>query len=138
MIDADADGRVLLARTLLSVFPRAAIVECQDLETAIDLLGTHEFDAVVSRRAIGADSEKLVRAIREQRPNVPLLAISRGDRRKQLVLAGATTTSCRSDGLTARFASKTELNQGPYQASARSRLSHTWHALLPRGPSPIR
>lgn len=90
LIDADADGRVLLARTLLRVFPRAAIVECQDLETAVNLLVTHEFDAVVSHRAIGADPEKLVRAIREQKRNVPLLAVAGNDRRKQLVLAGAT------------------------------------------------
>lgn len=90
VVDADADGRVLLARTLLRVFPDAAIVECQDAETAVNLVKAHNYDAVVAHRAIGADPEGLIRMIRERDRNVLLLSVSGIDRKKEVLNAGAT------------------------------------------------
>lgn len=90
VIDADADGRTLLVGTLMRVFSNAVVTECQDAEMALKLITGHTYDAVISHRAIGADPETLVRMIRQERPNVPLLAVSGSDRRKELVAAGAT------------------------------------------------
>lgn len=57
---------------------------------ALKLVKEQAYDAVVLHRAIGADSESLVRCIRREKPHVPLLALSGIARRKQLVTAGAT------------------------------------------------
>jgi len=90
VIDADADGRALLVGTLMRVFPDGAVTECQDAKMALKLVKGHAYDAVVAHRAIGADPVSLVRAIRDEKPNVLVLALSDIDRRKELVAAGAT------------------------------------------------
>ena len=90
VIDADADGRALLVGTLMRVFPDGAVTECQDAEMALKLVKGHAYEAVIAHRAIGTDPVSLVRAIREEKPHVPLLALSGIDRRKELVAAGAT------------------------------------------------
>jgi len=91
VIDADADGRALLVGTLMRVFPDGAVTECQDARMALKLVKGHAYDAIISHRAIGSDPETLIRAIRREKRDVPLLAVSGIDRRKQLVAAGATT-----------------------------------------------
>ena len=90
VIDADFDGRTLLVRTLMRVFPQAAIVEAQDYATALSLVDERTFDAIIAHRAIGADPETLVRGIREHERGVPILAVSGLDRSKEVLAAGAT------------------------------------------------
>ncbi len=90
VVDADDDGRVLLVRTLLRIFPQAAIVECQDFQTAVNLVRVNTYDAVVAHRAIGAGPETLIRAIRQENSEVPILAVSGLDRTSEMLAAGAT------------------------------------------------
>lgn len=90
LVDADLDGRVLLGRTLLRVFPTAAVLEVQDYKTALKVMTDQRFDAVVCHSAIGVDGETLVRAFRGIDPHVPILAISGLDRKAKFMAAGAT------------------------------------------------
>ena len=90
VIDADADGRALLVGTLLRVFSDGAVTECQDAKTALRLVKGHTYDAIIFHRAIGSDPTGLIRALRREKPDAPILALSTIDRRKNLVVAGAT------------------------------------------------
>ena len=90
VIDADADGRALLVGTLIRVFPQGAVTECQDAETSLKLIKGHSYDAVILHRAVGNDPKTLVRAIRREKPHVPLLAVSAINREEDLIAAGAT------------------------------------------------
>jgi CheY-like chemotaxis protein len=89
-IEADADGRLWFVQTLRRIFPAAEIVEARDYQAALTLLGAQTFDAIVARRASGADPETLIRGLREAAPDVPILAVSGKDRAKELLAAGAT------------------------------------------------
>ena len=89
-IDADADGRLLFVRTLRRVFPEAAIIEVQDYSAALSQLETQTFDAIVARRALGADPTALIGGLRAAAAEVPILAVGNKDRAKELLAAGAT------------------------------------------------
>ncbi len=90
VIDADTDSRVLLVGTLVRVFPQAAIVEVQDAQIALKVARTNKYDAIVAHRAIGADTQTLVRMLREARRGIPILAVAGLDQKKEVMLAGAT------------------------------------------------
>jgi CheY-like chemotaxis protein len=89
-IDADADGRLLFVRILMRVFPQAAIVEVKDYNTALNLVATHSFDAIVAHRAIGADTTTLIGGLRGAAAEIPILAVSSKGRPQELLAAGAT------------------------------------------------
>jgi DNA-binding response OmpR family regulator len=89
VVDSDTDGRVLIVRTLLRVFPQAAIVEVQDFETAVSLAGGRHYDAIIAHRAIGADAGMLVSALRRADASVPIVAMSGIDRTRETLAAGA-------------------------------------------------
>jgi|GEM_PF-4034923 len=90
VIDADTDGRMLLVRTLMRVFPQSAIIEVQDFHTALALAKANRYDAIVAHRAIGADAKTLVQELHRLGPDVPILAVSGIDRTKEVLAAGAT------------------------------------------------
>ena len=80
VVDADDDATVLLVRILMRDFPQAAVVKCRDAERAVSLVKSHDYDAIVAHRAVGTHLEMLIRAIRESKPGVLLVAISGCDR----------------------------------------------------------
>jgi CheY-like chemotaxis protein len=80
VIDDHDDHRFLLVKTLLRKFPHAAVQECQNGETALELARTEAYAAIVD----------LVRRLRELEPNVPIVMVSGIDRTSAALAAGAT------------------------------------------------
>jgi CheY-like chemotaxis protein len=90
IIDDNADGRSLLSRTLLRKFPDAAIVECQDAATAVATVQTLPVSAILVHRAGEHDGVSLIRLLRQEKPDVPIIAVSGIDRSAASLGAGAT------------------------------------------------
>jgi CheY-like chemotaxis protein len=90
VIDDNADNRFLLARTLLRKFPRAALVECQSVETAMKMLKEENVTLVVSHRTHEVGGADLLRELRQVNPTVPILAVSGMDQKEATLAAGAT------------------------------------------------
>ncbi len=90
IVDSDADGRLLFVRTLMRVFPQAAVIEVQDFDRALSLLKSHSYDAIIAHSAVGVDPITLVRELREADAEVPILAASKTDRSEEFIAAGAT------------------------------------------------
>lgn len=89
LVDENADGRSLLARTLHRKFPQSLTLECIDADTAVTTARNEKLDAIVIHRADlpGVDIIRLIRSIS---PDVPILAVSGFDRSKESTAAGAT------------------------------------------------
>jgi CheY-like chemotaxis protein len=89
VIDDNADGRFLVAKTLLRKFPQAVILECQTLAAAFDSLQRQPLSAVIAHRALEAEGIHLVCELRKQDGDVPILMMSGIDRQKDALMAGA-------------------------------------------------
>lgn len=94
VVDDNADGRFLLAKTLLRKYPNALVHECQDMETAVEAVRTLLPDAqnsyVIAHRATNGDGHTLIAALRREHPSIPIIWISGEDRTEELARAGAT------------------------------------------------
>jgi DNA-binding response OmpR family regulator len=90
VIDDNPDNRFLLAKTLLRKFPNAALVECQSIETALNLLKSVSVDLVVAHRTHELAGVDLVRELRTAHATVPIIAVSGIDKRQAILAAGAT------------------------------------------------
>jgi DNA-binding NarL/FixJ family response regulator len=90
VVDDHADGRSLINRTLLRKFPTAAIVECVDATTAMDLVSTDHFDAAIVHRAGEVPGVELVQFLRHLNRDLVILMISGRDQTEAAFAAGAT------------------------------------------------
>lgn len=90
IVDDHADGRSLVTRTLLRKFPTAAIIECVDATTAIDLAGTESIDAAIVHRAGEVPGVDLVQFLRHVNRDLVILMISGRDQTEAAMAAGAT------------------------------------------------
>lgn len=89
VVDDNPDNRFLVSKTLLRKFPKAAVVECQTLETALGFVRQVEIDLVVAHRTPEAGDCALIRELRNVSPTMPIIAISSIDRRTEVMAAGA-------------------------------------------------
>ena len=90
VIDDNADGRSLLARTLIRKFPQAKLFECSDGTTAVECATYERLNAIVLHRTADASGVELIRALRAVRPVVPIIMVSTIDRASEALAAGAT------------------------------------------------
>ncbi|HVU33370.1 MAG TPA: response regulator [Opitutaceae bacterium] len=90
VLDDNADGRFLLAKTLLRCFPTSAVQECVEIEVATTLCRTQPPHAVIAHRARGLDGMETIRQLREANPSVPIVYLSGIDRTQEAIRAGAT------------------------------------------------
>jgi CheY-like chemotaxis protein len=89
IIDDNADSRFLLAKTLQRKFRNASVVECQTSDRAVAFLSAERPDVVVAHRTQDVDGLALIRMLREQNLNVPIVMVSGIDRQAAAVGAGA-------------------------------------------------
>jgi DNA-binding NtrC family response regulator len=89
IIDHNAEGRMLIGRTLRRKYPNAILQECDTLEAALTALRESRIDAVVSHRAIGYDGVTTLQMIRYAQPAMPIVMVSGVDRAKEAHAAGA-------------------------------------------------
>lgn len=90
ILDHNAEGRMLLGRTLLRKFPSAILQECDTLEAALAALKKSQVDVVISHRAIGYDGVATIAMIRQEHPELPIVMVSGVDRAKEARSAGAS------------------------------------------------
>ena len=88
LVDENADGRSLLARTLHRKFPQSLTLECIDADTAVSTAKSENLDAIIIHRA-DLPGVEIIRLIRALNPTVPILAVSGFDRAKESAAAGA-------------------------------------------------
>lgn len=89
IIDDNPDGRFLIAKTLLRKFPNSTIVECQTADAAFRALKGQPVSLIVSHRTFEFDGVSLIRELRAQTPDVPIVMTSGIDRRDAALTAGA-------------------------------------------------
>jgi len=94
VIDDNADGRSLLARTLLRKFPQSLTIECAEAAAATRTAGTEQLDAIIVHRAREMEGVDLIPLLREISPRIPIIYVN-GPDRSQAALAGGAT-SCLS------------------------------------------
>lgn len=91
VIDDNADGRSLLARTLLRKFPQSLTIECAEAVAATRTAGTEKLDAIVVHRAREMEGVDLIPLLRELRPDIPIIYVSGPDRSEAALSKGATS-----------------------------------------------
>ena len=92
VIDDNPGGRLFLSKILLSSFPRANIIECDNSEAAVRELGADKRTALfVVHRANDADGLPLAEMLRAASPTIPIIYLSGIDRTDAALAAGATT-----------------------------------------------
>jgi DNA-binding NarL/FixJ family response regulator len=94
IIDSDAGARFFVSRTLLRYFPQAVVQECQDLDTAVELvrslpLGQHG-TVVIAHQTVQADGRQLIKALRTAHASVPVVWTDEPDQSKWAESVGAT------------------------------------------------
>lgn len=89
IIDDNADGRFLIAKTLLRKFPNSVIVESQSAESAFRALETQKPSLIISHRTFEFDGIALIQELRSRSPGVPIIMASGIDRREAALAAGA-------------------------------------------------
>lgn len=89
IIDDNADGRFLIAKTLLRKFPNSVIVESQTAESAFRALEMQRPSLIVSHRTFEFDGIGLIHELRSRAPGVPIIMASGIDRRDAALAAGA-------------------------------------------------
>ncbi len=94
VIDDNADGRSLLARTLLRKFPQSLTIECAEAAAATRTASSEQLDAIVVHRAREMEGVDLIPLLRMINPDIPIIYVS-GPDRSQAALAGGAT-SCLS------------------------------------------
>jgi CheY-like chemotaxis protein len=90
VIDDNPDSRFLLVKTLLRKFSAAAVQECQDADTAVQIAAHEKVDAVIAHRAGEIDGLTLIRLLRRVNTTVPIIMVSGINRAQQALTAGAT------------------------------------------------
>jgi CheY-like chemotaxis protein len=90
IIEDNLDNRYLLTRTLARKFPNAEIRECGDIATARAVATGESVDVVILHRADLSDGIELIRDVRQLNPAVPITMVSRVDRTREALAAGAT------------------------------------------------
>ena len=91
VVDANADGRDLIARTLRRKFPGMTVVEAESAERAAEVIRSHGLTAVVAHRVFEfSTGAELVQFLRPLAPSVPLIMTSSIDYRVDALAAGAT------------------------------------------------
>jgi CheY-like chemotaxis protein len=90
VIDDNPDSRFLLVKTLLRKFASAAVQECQDADTAVQIAAQEKVDAVIAHRAGEIDGLTLIRLLRRVNTTVPIIMVSGINRAQQALAAGAT------------------------------------------------
>lgn len=94
LVDADTLGRFLILKTLLRHYPEAAVQECQDLETSLELVRSLPADGhrtvVIAHRTVQADGKNLVTALRAAHPSVPIVWTAEPASENQAETVGAT------------------------------------------------
>jgi CheY-like chemotaxis protein len=94
IVDDNADGRFLLAKTLLRRFPQALVHECQDLEAALEIVRHWPVEnpnaVAIAHRAGVVDGRELCAALRREHATVPIIWVSGIDRTREIASVGAT------------------------------------------------
>ncbi len=91
MIDANADGRDLIARTLRRKFPGMILLESGSADGAAEMVRRHALSAIVAHRVLEfSTGPELVRYLRSIAPAVPIVLTSSNDYRIEALAAGAT------------------------------------------------
>jgi hypothetical protein len=90
ILDHNVESGALLARSLHRKFPAAEIQLCKEPGEALECLATGNFDAVILHRTEEHDIISLTRTFRSAEPRAVIVALSRIDRRDQVMSAGAT------------------------------------------------
>lgn len=100
VVDDDAEGRFLIAKTLLRKFPTASIVECGSAGSAFEVAQSGKLSLVVSHRTFDCDGAALVREIRRRAPRVPIvMVVPAADRQRQASASGADAFLTRDEWL---------------------------------------
>lgn len=89
IVDHNADGRTLLARTLKRRFPDATIIESDRWENAALEVKHHDPEAIILHRTLEFDGLTLVALFRHLKPTVPIVTVSGHDMERQALAAGA-------------------------------------------------
>jgi CheY-like chemotaxis protein len=89
LVDDNAESRYLLGKTLLQKTPNAILLECQNAESAFELVGDDGLVAVISHRAADMEGIELIAQLRQRNPRVPLVMVSGRDRQADAIAAGA-------------------------------------------------
>jgi CheY-like chemotaxis protein len=91
VIDDNEDGRFYLAKILLSTFPHAEVIECENSEAALHELTGGLNALVLVHRAIDASGLRLVERLRSANGTIPIVYVSSIDRSHAALAVGATT-----------------------------------------------
>jgi hypothetical protein len=89
IIDAEADGRFFLGRTVARKFPHAVGLECQTRGQAEALAKDPALFAIICHKAIDAEGKDLIPLLRSLRPDVAIVYISGTDRSQYASALGA-------------------------------------------------
>jgi hypothetical protein len=77
IVDDDSRGLLHVSKTLLRHFPEAVVQECQDLNTALELVrdlpAEQHRTVVIAHRTLQADGRNLVGALRDIHSSVPIV-----------------------------------------------------------------
>jgi DNA-binding response OmpR family regulator len=89
VVDYNADGLALLARTLQRKFPSAIVHQSDNAERAVEIAEREPLDAIITHRVLELTGEEVVRMLRASRADVPIIMVSGMDRRESALAAGA-------------------------------------------------
>jgi DNA-binding NtrC family response regulator len=90
VVDDNADGRSLLARTLLRKFPHSLTIECAEADSATRTAVAEKVDAIIVHRAREMEGIELIPLLHEISPGTPIIYVTGADRSQAALAGGAT------------------------------------------------
>jgi response regulator RpfG family c-di-GMP phosphodiesterase len=90
VLDDSAENRFLLSRTILRRFPRATLIEPNDLAHTLALLKMGGIDLLIVHRTFEHTALEIVQQVRAVDPVTPLIAVSSAARGEEMLAAGAS------------------------------------------------
>src|SRR4051812_44035825 len=76
VVDLNADGRLLLERTLARKFAGAQVSSCKTSLEAAKLLNAGSVDLIIAHRAEDMDGPELIKMLRRLDANIPIIMVS--------------------------------------------------------------
>lgn len=94
IVDDELNSRFLISKTLLRHYPNAVVQECQELDTALEVVralpASDHHTVVIAHRTARAEGKEVVAALRAVHPSVPIVWTGKSDQMIQTKSVGAT------------------------------------------------